>query len=104
MELTELSLMQEMTDQQKTVFLSEYNNCKKSTAVAVVLALLLGGLGAHRFYLNKIISGIIYLLFCWTFIPSIIALLECLFMSGTVKKYNETKAIDLSQKVKITFS
>jgi TM2 domain-containing membrane protein YozV len=83
--------------------MSEYNRAKKSTTVAVLLALFLGGFGAHRFYLNKIISGVIYILFFWTFIPAIIALIECFLMSGTIKKYNEGKAIEISQKVKIGF-
>ena len=41
-----------------------------------VLAFLLGGLGIHKFYAGKIGSGILYLIFCWTFIPGLIALIE----------------------------
>ncbi len=41
-----------------------------------VLAFLLGGLGIHKFYAGKIGSGILYLIFCWTFIPGFIALIE----------------------------
>jgi TM2 domain-containing membrane protein YozV len=47
----------------------------KSKVVAGVLALFLGGLGIHRFYLGQW-WGIFYLLFCWTFIPSIVAFIE----------------------------
>jgi TM2 domain-containing membrane protein YozV len=47
----------------------------KSKVVAGVLALLLGGLGIHRFYLGQW-WGIFYLLFCWTLIPSFIAFIE----------------------------
>lgn len=36
---------------------------------AAFLALFLGGLGAHKFYLGKGGEGLFYLLFCWTFIP-----------------------------------
>ena len=103
MDMIELSLIKDMSDQQKMIFMSEYNSAKKSTTVGVLLALFLGGFGAHRFYLNKVVSGVIYALFFWTFIPAIIALIECFLMSGTVKKYNEEKAIDISQKVKIGF-
>ncbi|EOW7235823.1 TM2 domain-containing protein, partial [Cronobacter sakazakii] len=35
-----------------------------------------GGFGAHKFYLGKIGQGLLYLIFCWTFIPSIIAFVE----------------------------
>lgn len=47
----------------------------KSKVVAGVLALLLGGFGVHRFYLGQW-WGIFYLLFCWTFIPAIVAFIE----------------------------
>ena len=47
----------------------------KSKVAAGVLALLLGGLGVHRFYLGQW-WGIFYLLFCWTWIPGFIAIVE----------------------------
>jgi TM2 domain-containing membrane protein YozV len=56
----------------------------KSRSIAILLALLLGGLGIHKFYLNRPGWGVIYLLFCWTFIPTILGFLEglrYLFMS-----------------------
>jgi hypothetical protein len=43
---------------------------------AALFALLLGGLGAHKFYLGNPGLGVLYLLFCWTFIPSVVALIE----------------------------
>lgn len=49
---------------------------QKSRVGAVVLALLLGGLGLHKFYLGRVGWGILYLVFCWTFIPSFIAFIE----------------------------
>ena len=47
----------------------------KSKVTAGVLALLLGGIGIHRFYLGQW-WGLFYLLFFWTFIPAIIAFAE----------------------------
>ena len=50
---------------------------KKNRITAALLALVLGGIGVHRFYLGKIASGVLYLLFCWLFfIPAIIAFIE----------------------------
>lgn len=49
-----------------------------------VLALLLGGLGIHKFYAGHIGLGILYLLFCWTGIPAVIALVE--FILAIIKK------------------
>ena len=42
----------------------------------VVFAILHGGIGLHKFYSGKIGMGILYLIFCWTSIPSIIGLVE----------------------------
>ncbi len=44
----------------------------------VLIALLFGGIGIHKFYSGKVGLGIVYLLFCWTFIPAIIALIEAI--------------------------
>lgn len=41
-----------------------------------LFAFLLGSFGVHKFYAGKVGLGIVYLLFCWTFIPAIIALVE----------------------------
>ena len=35
-----------------------------------------GGLGAHKFYSGKTLMGVLYLVFCWTYIPALIALVE----------------------------
>ena len=48
----------------------------KSKLAAALFALLLGCLGIHKFYLGQIKWGILYLLFCWTFIPAIVGFIE----------------------------
>ena len=48
----------------------------KSRIAAALLAFFLGGFGVHKFYLGQVGRGILYLLFCWTVIPSIIAFIE----------------------------
>jgi len=48
----------------------------KNKVTAGILALFFGSFGVHKFYLNKPVMGIIYLIFFWTFIPSIVALIE----------------------------
>ena len=49
---------------------------QKSRVSAILLALILGGFGAHKFYLGRVGAGILYLLFFWTFIPAFVAFIE----------------------------
>jgi TM2 domain-containing membrane protein YozV len=56
----------------------------KSKTTAILLCWFLGGIGVHKFYLGQSGAGILYLLFCWTLIPAIIAFFEffiLIFMS-----------------------
>jgi TM2 domain-containing membrane protein YozV/RNA polymerase subunit RPABC4/transcription elongation factor Spt4 len=48
--------------------------------VAGILAILLGGLGAHKFYQGRVGLGLVYLCFSWTFIPAVIGLVEGILM------------------------
>lgn len=52
---------------------------QKSTTL--VLALFLGGLGVHRFYLRQYWRGSFYLLFCWTLLPVIIAIFDVFYFA-----------------------
>lgn len=52
--------------------------------VYCLLAFFLGWAGIHKFYAGRIGAGIVYLLFCWTGIPAIIAFIE--FIIGLCKK------------------
>ncbi len=54
----------------------------KHKTSAALLALFLGGIGVHKFYLGQTGAGIVYLLFCWTFIPGLIAFVEALLLFG----------------------
>jgi TM2 domain-containing membrane protein YozV len=69
----------------------------KSKSTTAILAFFLGGIGVHRFYLNQIGLGFLYLLFCWTLIPSIIAFIDFIIFlimdEGSFnKKYNNGAA------------
>lgn len=51
---------------------------KKEKLTAGLLALFVGGLGIHKFYLKDNNKGILYLLLCWTGIPAILALIDAI--------------------------
>ena len=48
----------------------------KSKVTAGVLALLLGGIGIHKFYTGAWGWGIVYIVLCWTYLPALVALVE----------------------------
>lgn len=50
----------------------------KNKVSAALLALFLGSIGVHKFYLGQNFAGIMYLLFFWTGVPAIIAFFEFL--------------------------
>lgn len=50
----------------------------KNRGIAVVLALFLGGLGIHRFYIGQIGWGFVFLIFSWTIIPVIFGFIDAL--------------------------
>ncbi|MDD9923297.1 MAG: TM2 domain-containing protein [Boseongicola sp.] len=58
---------------------SHKHHSGKTKGTAAVLALFLGGLGAHKFYLDRPVQGIVYLVFCFTFVPAIISFFEGIY-------------------------
>jgi TM2 domain-containing membrane protein YozV len=51
----------------------------------IILAVFLGSFGAHKFYAGKKKTGILYLVFFWTFIPEILALFDVIKACGKMK-------------------
>lgn len=77
----------------------------KNRGIAIILTLLLGGIGGHKFYLGKIGQGLLYLIFFWTLIPAILALIDLivlLLMSDEDfhKKYsNQSSSISIVEEL-----
>lgn len=60
----------------------------KDKTLAGLLAILLGGLGVHKFYMGKTGQGILYLLLCWTFLPAIAGFIEgIMYLSMSEEKF-----------------
>lgn len=60
----------------------------KSKTTAGILGIILGGFGIHKFYLGKIGMGILYLVFCWTYIPGVIGFVEgIIYLTSSEEKF-----------------
>jgi len=71
----------------------------KNKKLVVILALLLGGTGAHKFYLGETGKGIVYLLFSWTIVPVVLGVFDGLILltmskQNFDKKYNHVDYIN----------
>lgn len=63
------------------------DNRDKTTTI--LLTIFLGGLGIQWFYLGKNVFGVLSLIFCWTWIPSIIALIQfIMLLSMSTEEFN----------------
>ena len=61
---------------------------------AGILAILLGGLGVHKFYQGNTKLGVIYLCFFWTGIPAVLGLVEGILILIADEREYEQKYAD----------
>jgi TM2 domain-containing membrane protein YozV len=94
-------LMQGMSQMQMMMFQSEMARRRKSVGAAVALTFFLGAFGAHRFYMGQVGVGLLYAMFFWTFIPSIIAFVELFLISGRVERHNTEQASEVAAQVRM---
>ncbi len=83
---------------QQRLFLAEYALVRKHRGTALLLTLL-GGLGLHRFYLGQVGLGVLYLVFCWTYIPAIVAVFELFVIGRRVDAYNRQRAERIAARI-----
>lgn len=74
----------------------------KDKTTAALLAIFLGSLGIHKFYLRRWVLGLVYLAFCWTFIPAIVGLVEGILLLVMSKRnfdldYNPLSVAEFQQ-------
>ena len=104
--LDETALLKDLTEQERLLFQTEYTSVKKDSTTGVVLALFLGGAGAHRFYMGQIGLGVFYfILACASYITIVpisvvFALVDCFLMPGRVRAYNKAQADAITTKLK----
>ena len=80
----------------QAIFYQQYEMARRDEIVGLLLALFLGCFGLHHFYLRRTALGVVYILFCWTGIPSLLGIIECFFMPGRVRDYNAVQAAGIA--------
>ena len=95
----ELLMMQQgLSDQQKMIFMSQYNSERKDRNTGLILAVILGKFGVDRFYLGDIGLGILKLitlggcLIWWV--------VDWFTIQARVDEYNRRKAQEVLLAVK----
>ena len=79
---------------QTQVIVSNTNQATKVNKVSyALLAWFLGGIGIHHFYAGKTAAGVMSILFCWTFIPSIVAFIN--FINALCKTSDKDGNIEI---------
>jgi TM2 domain-containing membrane protein YozV len=53
----------------------------KDKNIAAIMAFFFGWMGAHKFYLGQIGSGVVYLAFSWTAIPLFVSFIEFIILA-----------------------
>ena len=96
----EMALAQGMDDRQRALFFSWFARTRKDATTGVLLAVFLGGFGAHRFYLGEIGWGVVYLLFGWTGIPVLAGFVEAFLMPERVCIANLVQAQILAAQIR----
>ncbi|HET9110026.1 MAG TPA: TM2 domain-containing protein [Ktedonobacterales bacterium] len=89
---------------QQKFFQAEYGRHRRSPAVALALCLTLGAFGAHEFYLGHTTRGALRMLFCWTLVPLLLALVEAPRITRRVHADNARMARLLAEITDETFA
>lgn len=98
--MTRMTDLSTFTEDQRRRFMTEVISRRYNIATVMLLTFFLGGIGAHKFYFGDKKKGMMYLGFCWTFIPSIIALFELSSVKKHAEDYNNALASEVFTRIK----
>ena len=93
--------MQAMTHDERLAFLGDMSKLRRNAKSAFWLAMLLGVVGAHHFYLGNKRRGFAYLLGFWTGIPAVVSVWEALKIRDIVRKANFRIATRAAMRARI---
>lgn len=92
-------ILQRLSEVQRVQFNFFYRQNCKSLGVAYVWLIVFGIFGLHRFYLDKR-SAWLHVLFCWTMIPALLAVIDLFLLPFKLRKYNMTLAASLAEFIR----
>jgi TM2 domain-containing membrane protein YozV len=99
----ELAMYQQgMTEQQKMMFLTQYNSDKKDRSVVLLVSVVLGYFGVDRFMIGDILIGVLKLLtfgFCGLF-----WIVDWFLIMNRVDEKNRNSALEIASVIKATGS
>jgi TM2 domain-containing membrane protein YozV len=93
-----LAFQQGMTDQQKMIFMSQYSSEKKDRTTALILSVLLGGVGVDRFYVGDTGMGILKMVTLGG--CGVLAIIDWFVISGKADDFNRKKAQEIAAAIK----
>jgi TM2 domain-containing membrane protein YozV len=95
----ELSIQKIMSEEERTLFQSEMAKVRKNRTTGLLLALFLGSFGAHYYYTGNIKMGVLYSVFSWTGIPTLLAILDCFYIMSFIDFINYRNMKVISSRV-----
>lgn len=98
--MNEVAIQRDLDPSERLIFQTQMASRRKSPTTALMLCLFLGGLGAHKFYMGKILTGVLFIVFVWTFIPLIISVFNLFTIRGAVRRYNDRQAMEVVAQIK----
>jgi len=92
-------MMQDLSEQQRMMFMSQYESAKKDRGTVLILSVLLGTLGVDRFMIGDIGMGMLKL---FTFgLCGVLWLIDIFSIRGKVDDLNRKNANEIYQGIKL---
>ena len=80
--------VKELDENEKGYFFIQFQSEKRTVTAGVLISLLFGWFGLQKFYLGDLKGGVLSILFSWTFIPFVLALIDATQMDKLIHDYN----------------
>lgn len=92
-------MMQDLDDQQRMLFMNQYDSVKKDRGMVLILSVLFGAFGVDRFLVGDIGLGILKLLTLG--LCGIMWLIDLFLIRGRVDELNRKNANEIYQGIKL---